>query len=69
MTERQEFWMFLKLKIEKIHMNSEKLMNSCKIKKDKLPDYLLINYFLYQFVSNFLSLLLCKINILDFLDV
>ena len=31
-----------------------------------LPDYLLSNYSVHQFVNNFLALLLCKINVLDF---
>ena len=53
--------------IEKIHMDYEKSLNLFEIKKDRLPDYLLNNYFDYQFVNNFLALLLCKI--LDFFDM
>ena len=50
-------------------MDSEKSINSFKTKKNRLADYLLINYFLYRFFSNFSPLLLCKINVLDSLDV
>ena len=39
------------------------------MKKDKLPYYLLNNYFVYHFVSNFSALLLHKINILYFFDM
>ena len=34
-----------------------------------LLDYLWDNYFFYQFLNNFLALLLCKINIVDMLVV
>ena len=47
----------------------EKFKKLFKIKKDGLPDNLLKNYFFYQFVSNFLALLLCKINVLDIYDM
>ena len=56
-------------KIEKIRMDSEKSINSFKIKQDRLPAYLLNNYFFCQFVNNFQTLLLCKINVLDFFDM
>ena len=59
----KNFW-----KIEKIHMDSEKSINSFEIKKDRLPDYLLKNYFVYQFFNNFSALLLYKINFLHFFD-
>ena len=39
-------------------MDSEKKINSFKIKKDRLHDYLLKNYFFNQFFNNF-SVLLC----------
>ena len=48
-------------------MNSEKIVTSFEIKEDRLPDYLLNNKFVYQFVNNFLTLL-CKINVVDFFD-
>ena len=49
---------------------SEKWINLFQMKKkDKLPDYLLNSYFVYQFVHNFSALLLCQINILHFLDL
>ena len=35
--------------------------------KNMLPDYLLANYFFYQFVNDFSALLLWKINIVDIL--
>ena len=38
-------------------MDSEKPINSFEIKKDRLPDYLLKNYFVYQFFDNFSGLL------------
>ena len=41
-------------------MDSEKSINSFQIKKDRLPDYLLNCYFVYQFVNKFSALLLCK---------
>ena len=47
-------------------MNSEKSINSFEVKKDRLFNYLLKNYCVYQLVNNFLALLSCKINILDF---
>ena len=34
-------------------MNSEKSINSSEINKEKLPDYLLNNYFVYQFWITF----------------
>ena len=37
-----------------------------KQKKDKLPDSLLNNNYFYEFVTNFLALLLSKITLLDF---
>ena len=49
-------------------MDSEKSINSFEIKMDRLPDYLLNNYFVYQFVKNFFALL-CKINLFDFFDM
>ena len=49
-----------------MHVDSEKSMNSFKCKKDRSPDYLLNNYFVCQFINNFLLLLLCQIN--DFFD-
>ena len=50
-------------------MDSEISINSFEIKKDRLPDYLLNNYFIYQFVNNSSELLLlCRINVLDFFD-
>ena len=54
--------------IEKFHMDSEKSINLFEIKKDRSTDYLLNNYFVYQFVNNFLALLLCKIHDFDFFD-
>ena len=41
------------------------MMNSFGMKKDRLPDYLLSNYFVWQFVNNFPALLLCRMNVLD----
>ena len=38
------------------------------MKKRFGPDYLLNNYFFYQFLNNF-SALLCKINVLDIFDM
>ena len=55
-------------KIEKIHMDSEKSINSFLIKNDRLSDYLLNNYFVNEFINNFSTLLFCKINVLDFFD-
>ena len=55
--------------IEKIHMDSEKSVNSFEIKKDWLTDYFLNNYFVYHCFNNFSALLLCKINVLFFFDV
>ena len=46
-------------------MDSEKSVNSFEMKKTLL-DYLLNNYFIHQSFNNFLALLLCKINVLDF---
>ena len=43
-------------------MDSEKSINSFEIKKDMSSDYLLKNYFVYQFFNNCSTLLLCKIN-------
>ena len=37
--------------------------------KDGLTDYVLINYFFYQFDNNFLVLLLYKINVFNIFDV
>ena len=34
-----------------------------------LADYLLNNYFVYQFINSFSALLLCKINFLDFFEM
>ena len=42
-----------------MYVDSEKSMNSFKCKKDRSPDYLLNNYFVRQFINNFLLLLLC----------
>ena len=50
-------------------MNSEKSINSFKMKNCKLLDYLLNNSFVYYFVNKFPALLLCKINVLDFFDI
>ena len=44
-------------KIEKIRMNSEKSIIHLKMKKEKLPDYLLNDYFVYQFFNIFSALL------------
>ena len=50
-------------------MDSEKSINSFEMKKYRLLDYLLYNYFFYQLVDNFLGLLLLwKINILNIFD-
>ena len=50
-------------------MDSEKSINSFELeKKNLLPDYLLNNSFVYQFVYNFLPLWLCKVNVLDVFD-
>ena len=56
-------------KIEKIHMDSEKSINSFKIKKDRSPDYLCDNDLFQHFLNNFSSLLLCKIYIFDFFNM
>ena len=56
-------------KIEQIYVNFKNWINLFKIKKNKLPDYLLTNHFVYQFFNNFLALLLCKINAFDFFDM
>ena len=52
-------------------MDSEKPINLFEMKqKDTLSEYLLNDYFVYQFVNNFSELLLlCKINVLDFFDM
>ena len=50
-------------------MDSEKLVNLFKMKKDRLLDYLLNNYFLYQFVNNFSALLLCTIKVQEHLVI
>ena len=42
-------------------MNSKKSINSFKIERDRLPNYLLNNVF-SQFVDNFSELLLYKMN-------
>ena len=49
-------------------MDLEKSINSFEI-KNGLLDYLVNNYFVDQFVNNFLALLLRKINVLDFCDM
>ena len=57
-------------KIEKIHMDSEKSINS--IEMEKRIWYLIIYRKILlsnQFVNNFSALLLCKINILDIFDM
>ena len=38
-------------------------------KKDRLPDYLLYNSFVYQFFTNFSALLMYEINVLVFLGM
>ena len=43
----------LKKNLKKIHMDSEKLRNSFEIKKDRLPDYLLNNYFFNYLLITF----------------
>ena len=40
-------------KTEKIHMDLKNQEIHLKWKKDRLPDYLLDRYFVYQFVNNF----------------
>ena len=50
-------------------MDSEKPINLFERRKDKLPHYLLNNYFVCRFVNNFLVLLLWKINFLDFYEM
>ena len=37
----------------KIHLDTEKLINSFEIKKDRLSNYLLDDYLFRQFVNNF----------------
>ena len=39
------------------------------MKKDRLLDYLLNNYFFTNFSNDFLALLLCKIHIIDILNM
>ena len=46
-------------------MDSEKLINSFEIKKDRSLDYLCAYYFFWKFVNNFLVLLLYKIYVFD----
>ena len=48
---------------------SEKLIYLLEVKKNTLPDYLWDDYFFLQFVNNFSTLLLCKINFLDIVGI
>ena len=50
-------------------MGSEKSITSFEMKKARLPDYLLENYYIYLFLTNFSAWLLCKIYVLDSFDM
>ena len=55
--------------IETIHMDSEKSINSFEIiKSDRLPIFLLDNFFC-QSVDKFSILLLCKINVFRIFNI
>ena len=46
-------------------MYFEKSISSFKIKKDRLTDHILDNFYFNHFVNNFSTFLLCKITNLD----
>ena len=51
-------------------MDSEKLITSLKMKKGRLPNYLLNNFFIPLInINKFSALLSCKKNVLDSFDV
>ena len=50
-------------------MYLENSINSFKTKRNIIPVYLLNKYFFYQFVNNFLALLLRKINCPDIFNM
>ena len=56
-------------KIEKIHMDSEKLINSLEKKKVRSPDCLWDNNFCLHFKNNFSPLLLWKIYVFDIFNM
>ena len=60
---------FVNKKIEKIHVDSKKSINSLTIIKQSSPGYLWEYYFFRQFVNNFSALLLCKKYVFDIFNM
>ena len=56
-------------KIEKIHMDSQKSLNSFEMKNRACRMIIYEKLFFYQFVKNFAALFLCEINVLDIFDM
>ena len=50
-------------------MDSNKITNSLKWKKDRSPEYLWDNYFFWHFLNNLSALLLCKIYVFYFFNM